>query len=491
MTTLRKQQLNQDMQQPQAPADKDPGPEITLAEFIAAIFGLDSSRLYYNRFGRLSPLPPQAQELYMLLAKRMKIISKDTFGCTVEFGNEKCTNIRIKNITRDCKFHVIAYLRECNNISINRSQNFLKRRLSRLKIYSKTEHVSIYLLMTVTFTAVYLFVNFASHYTGRPSYDFPDSLNILTLAGISSSLAAYIFSWEGVAEFLEDWFNKSKFEHQSDLDEIRLKVISSSKSKEYKWNETCTNIFSITEKHLNTDNCKEYVLAKLKDEINLRQSKEYEIHKLSSEIKSKDTLIEQAQEKISKLKTLNQALTEENAKILSSNLTLKTQTTQLSEQNNIITQENTRLSLTNKELKLKSANLDNALEQNKTLKNTITQLETTKPDAASLDTYKKLSYCLLFLYCESLIGKNIPQELQKIKNTKDILTGISSYLDTLRSEDIVKFKGLSRSNIYNLFKDSINLSFKDIGIDPRLIHKHYDGSIDLVEKIYKNNHQSH
>lgn len=491
MPTLREQQPNQDMQQTPASVDKDPGPEITLGEFIAAIFGLDPSKLYYNCFGRLSPLPPQAQELYMLLAKRMKIISKDTFGCTVEFGNERCTNIRIKNITIDCKFHVIAYLSECNNISINRSQNFLKRRLSRLKIYSKTEHVSIYLFMTVTFTAVYLIINFASHYTGQPSFDFPDSLNILTLAGITSSLASYIFSWEGVAELLEEWFRKPKFEHQSDLDEIRLKVISSSKSKEWDWNETCTNIFSITKKYLNTDNCEEHILAKIQEEINLRKNKEDEIHKLSSEIESSKNLLEQALKKISDIEALNQALTEENAKILSSNLTLKTQNAQLSEQNYAITQKNTRLSLTNEELKLKSDNLDNILEQNRTLKNTITRLETSNPDAASLDTYKKLSYCLLFLYCELLIGKNIPQELQKIKSTKDILTGISSYLDTLRSDDIAKFKGLSRSNIYNLFKDLITLSFRDIGIDPRLIHEHYDGSIDLIEKIYKNNHQGH
>lgn len=490
MARRQEQQLDQDKQQSSASIDKDPGPKITLAEFIAAVYGLDPDKLYYNWFGRLSPLPPQAQELHMLLAKRIQVISRDTFGCTVRFGNEECTNIRIKDINKECKFHICAYLNECNNISINRSQNFLKRRLSRLRIYRKLEHLAIFSLMTIGITISLYVVNFLLRFIGLPSYSFPESLDILCKTGIVSSLVTYIFAWEGFAEIIEQPSKKSKLEHLSNLDEIRLKILSLSTDKT-SWNTTCKNIFFTAKSHLNQENCKEYILTKLQKEIKLRHSKEEEIRKLSSEIESSKNLLEQALKKISDIEALNQALTEENAKILSSNLTLKTQNTQLSEQNNAITQKNTRLSLTNEELKLKSDNLDNVLEQNRTLKNTITRLEASNPDAASLDTYKKLSYCLLFLYCELLIGKNIPQELQKIKSTKDILTGISSYLDTLRSDDIAKFKGLSRSNIYNLFKDLITLSFRDIGIDPRLIHEHYDGSIDLIEKIYKNNHQSH
>ena len=102
MAMRQEQQLDQDKQQSSASIDKDPGPKITLAEFIAAVYGLDPDKLYYNWFGRLSPLPPQAQELHMLLAKRIQVISRDTFGCTVRFGNEECTNIRIKDINKEC-----------------------------------------------------------------------------------------------------------------------------------------------------------------------------------------------------------------------------------------------------------------------------------------------------------------------------------------------------------------------------------------------------
>ena len=490
MAMRQEQQLDQDKQQSSASIDKDPGPKITLAEFIAAVYGLDPDKLYYNWFGRLSPLPPQAQELHMLLAKRIQVISRDTFGCTVLFGNEECTNIRIKEINKECKFHICAYLNECNNISINRSQNFLKRRLSRLRIYRKLEHLAIFLLMTIGITISLYVVNFLLRFIGLPSYSFPESLDILCKTGIVSSLVTYIFAWEGFAEIIEQPSKKSKLEHLFNLDEIRLKILSLSTDKT-SWNTTCENIFFTAKSHLNQENCKEHILTKLQDEIKLRHSKEEEIRKLSSEIESRKNLLEQAQKKISEIEALNQALTEENAKILSSNLTLKTQNSQLAEQNNVITQKITRLSLTNEELKLKSDNLDNVLEQNRTLKNTITRLEASNPDASSLDTYKKLSYCLLLLYCELLIGNNTPKELQKAKNSKSILTGISAYLDALRSDNIEKFRGLSRSNIFNLTRDLINFSFRDTGIDPRLIHKHYDGSIEFIEKIYKNYHQKH
>lgn len=44
-------------------------PKVRLADFIMAAYGLDVSNLHYNRLGRLTPLPPDAQELYIRLSK--------------------------------------------------------------------------------------------------------------------------------------------------------------------------------------------------------------------------------------------------------------------------------------------------------------------------------------------------------------------------------------------------------------------------------------
>mgnify|MGYP001522168463 FL=1 len=150
-------------------SNHDQGCKITLAEFITAAYGLDPCKLYYNRFGRLSPLPPQVQEVYMRLAKRMQITSKDTFGCTVLFGNEECSNIREENISKECKFHVRAYLKECENLSINPSQGYITRRLSRLNLYSSKEHLYVFSWMTIIPACVFIIVNFCFYLAGKAS----------------------------------------------------------------------------------------------------------------------------------------------------------------------------------------------------------------------------------------------------------------------------------------------------------------------------------
>ena len=345
----------------------DLGPKITLAEFITAAYGLDPQKLYYNRFGRLSPLPPQAQEVYMRLAKRMKITSKDTFGCTVLFGDEECTNIREENIEKECEFHVSAYLKECNNLSINLSQGYIARRLSRLSIYSLKEHLYTFIWMSIIPAAVFIFLNFCFFTVGKSEIHPLDSVVPLLSGCLVAALILYLPLWEFVADSLERPFKKHKFEYSLDINEIQLRittVLSTYKS----YNKICEVICTLVNSKLKLEECKEYLAAELEKATS-------ELRKLQSEhndLLEQNRLLSEGMESIEqenkKLNNSIQTITNENHKLIDSNHELTSKNSTLSEDLNKLQSKHNDLFEQNRILSEKIESLE---QDNKKLNNSI------------------------------------------------------------------------------------------------------------------------
>ena len=337
-------------QQDPVSVDKDPGPEITLAEFITAAYGLDPCKLYYNRFGRLSPLPPQAQEVYMRLAKRMQIISKDTFGCTVLFGDEECTNIREENIEKDCKFHVSAYLKECNKLSINSSQGYLSRRLSRLSIYSLKEHLYTFIWMSIIPAVVFIFINFCFYTVDKSEIHPLDSVVSFLSGCLVGALILYLPFWEFAADCLERPFKKHKFKYSSDINEIQLKITTTLNAHK-SYNKICEMIFTLVNDKLKIEECKEYLAAELEkttSELRKLQSEHNDLLEQNELLSKRIESIEQENKKLSislqNITDKNHKLTDSNYKLTSKNSTLSDDLNNLQSKHNDLFKQNRILS---------------------------------------------------------------------------------------------------------------------------------------------------
>lgn len=79
--------------QNQAISDNFPGPKVSLPDFIVAAYALDATELRYNVLGRLSPLPPDAHEMYLSLPKKVKISPDGLMGNKATLGMEQCRNL--------------------------------------------------------------------------------------------------------------------------------------------------------------------------------------------------------------------------------------------------------------------------------------------------------------------------------------------------------------------------------------------------------------
>ena len=590
----------------------DQGRKITLAEFITAAYGLDPCKLYYNRFGRLSPLPPQVQEVYMRLAKRMQITSKDTFGCTVLFGDEECSNIREENIAKECKFHVRAYLKECENLSINPSQGYITRRLSRLNIYSSKEHLYILIWMTIIPAFVIILLNSCVYIFDNSQPNPLDSAVPYILACFALALILYLPLWEFAADILENPLKKHKFRYTADINEVRLKITKLLSAHSF-CNKLCETILTLANDKLKIEDCREYLIAELEKATSDLDKLQSNYDKLSIENKSllsefkstkeentkltnsnqevvttnstlsnaltklqsehnalleqkrllseKSKSIEKENKKLtSTIQTItdeNHKLTESNRELTSKNLTLsnvlkklQTEHNALLEQKRLlseksksiekenkkltstiqtITDENHKLTESNRELTSKNLTLSNVLkklqtqhndlleqnkllvensesieEENNNLKNSIktlinkelelanqkeeleskvSQLEKEKPDIPSLEKSKKLNLYLIMLTCELLVGNHIPAELQGIKGTKNALTRIGNFFDSLKKEYPEHFESFSRTSWLYRYQNLINFCFEKSKFDPRIIHRSYDGSYEPIEKV--------
>ena len=527
----------------------DQGRKITLAEFITAAYGLDPCKLYYNRFGRLSPLPPQVQEVYMRLAKRMQITSKDTFGCTVLFGDEECSNIREENIAKECKFHVRAYLKECENLSINPSQGYITRRLSRLNIYSSKEHLYILIWMTIIPAFVIILLNSCVYIFDNSQPNPLDSAVPYILACFALALILYLPLWEFAADILENPLKKHKFRYTADINEVRLKITKLLSAHSF-CNKLCETILTLANDKLKIEDCREYLIAELEKATCDLDKLQSNYDKLSIENKSLLSEIKSTKEENTKLTNSNQEVVTTNSTLSNALTKLQSEHNALLEQKRLlseksksiekenkkltstiqtITDENHKLTESNRELTSKNLTLSNVLEklqtdhndllvqnkllvensesieeENNNLKNSIktlinkelelanqkeeleskvSQLEKEKLDIPSLEKSKKLNLYLIMLTCELLVGNHIPAELQGIKGTKNALTRIGNFFDSLKKEYPEHFESLSRTSWLYRYQNLINFCFEKSKFDPRIIHRSYDGSYEPIEKV--------
>lgn len=527
----------------------DQGRKITLAEFITAAYGLDPCKLYYNRFGRLSPLPPQVQEVYMRLAKRMQITSKDTFGCTVLFGDEECSNIREENIAKECKFHVRAYLKECENLSINPSQGYITRRLSRLNIYSSKEHLYILIWMTIIPAFVIILLNSCVYIFDNSQPNPLDSAVPYILACFALALILYLPLWEFAADILENPLKKHKFRYTADINEVRLKITKLLSAHSF-CNKLCETILTLANDKLKIEDCREYLIAELEKATSDLDKLQSNYDKLSIENKSLLSEIKSTKEENTKLTNSNQEVVTTNSTLSNALTKLQSEHNALLEQKRLlseksksiekenkkltstiqtITDENHKLTESNRELTSKNLTLSNVLEklqtdhndllvqnkllvensesieeENNNLKNSIktlinkelelanqkeeleskvSQLEKEKPDIPSLEKSKKLNLYLIMLICELLVGNHIPAELQGIKGTKNALTRIGNFFDSLKKEYPEHFESFSRTSWLYRYQNLINFCFEKSKFDPRIIHRSYDGSYEPIEKV--------
>lgn len=527
----------------------DQGRKITLAEFITAAYGLDPCKLYYNRFGRLSPLPPQVQKVYMRLAKRMQITSKDTFGCTVLFGDEECSNIREENIAKECKFHVRAYLKECENLSINPSQGYITRRLSRLNIYSSKEHLYILIWMTIIPAFVIILLNSCVYIFDNSQPNPLDSAVPYILACFALALILYLPLWEFAADILENPLKKHKFRYTADINEVRLKITKLLSAHSF-CNKLCETILTLANDKLKIEDCREYLIAELEKATCDLDKLQSNYDKLSIENKSLLSEIKSTKEENTKLTNSNQEVVTTNSTLSNALTKLQSEHNALLEQKRLlseksksiekenkkltstiqtITDENHKLTESNRELTSKNLTLSNVLEklqtdhndllvqnkllvensesieeENNNLKNSIktlinkelelanqkeeleskvSQLEKEKPDIPSLEKSKKLNLYLIMLTCELLVGNHIPAELQGIKGTKNALTRIGNFFDSLKKEYPEHFESFSRTSWLYRYQNLINFCFEKSKFDPRIIHRSYDGSYEPIEKV--------
>ena len=527
----------------------DQGRKITLAEFITAAYGLDPCKLYYNRFGRLSPLPPQVQEVYMRLAKRMQITSKDTFGCTVLFGDEECSNIREENIAKECKFHVRAYLKECENLSINPSQGYITRRLSRLNIYSSKERLYILIWMTIIPAFVIILLNSCVYIFDNSQPNPLDSAVPYILACFALALILYLPLWEFAADILENPLKKHKFRYTADINEVRLKITKLLSAHSF-CNKLCETILTLANDKLKIEDCREYLIAELEKATCDLDKLQSNYDKLSIENKSLLSEIKSTKEENTKLTNSNQEVVTTNSTLSNALTKLQSEHNALLEQKRLlseksksiekenkkltstiqtITDENHKLTESNRELTSKNLTLSNVLEklqtdhndllvqnkllvensesieeENNNLKNSIktlinkelelanqkeeleskvSQLEKEKPDIPSLEKSKKLNLYLIMLTCELLVGNHIPAELQGIKGTKNALTRIGNFFDSLKKEYPEHFESFSRTSWLYRYQNLINFCFEKSKFDPRIIHRSYDGSYEPIEKV--------
>ena len=527
----------------------DQGRKITLTEFITAAYGLDPCKLYYIRFGRLSPLPPQVQEVYMRLAKRMQITSKDTFGCTVLFGDEECSNIREENIAKECKFHVRAYLKECENLSINPSQGYITRRLSRLNIYSSKEHLYILIWMTIIPAFVIILLNSCVYIFDNSQPNPLDSAVPYILACFALALILYLPLWEFAADILENPLKKHKFRYTADINEVRLKITKLLSAHSF-CNKLCETILTLANDKLKIEDCREYLIAELEKATSDLDKLQSNYDKLSIENKSLLSEFKSTKEENTKLTNSNQEVVTTNSTLSNALTKLQSEHNALLEQKRLlseksksiekenkkltstiqtITDENHKLTESNRELTSKNLTLSNVLEklqtdhndllvqnkllvensesieeENNNLKNSIktlinkelelanqkeeleskvSQLEKEKPDIPSLEKSKKLNLYLIMLTCELLVGNHIPAELQGIKGTKNALTRIGNFFDSLKKEYPEHFESFSRTSWLYRYQNLINFCFEKSKFDPRIIHRSYDGSYEPIEKV--------
>ena len=190
----------------------------------------------------------------------------------------------------------------------------------------------------------------------------------------------------------------------------------------------------------------------------------------------------------------NHKLTESNRELTSKNLTLSNVLEKLQTDHNDLLVQNKLLVENSESIEEENNNLKNSIKtlinkelelanQKEELESKVSQLEKEKLDIPSLEKSKKLNLYLIMLTCELLVGNHIPAELQGIKGTKNALTRIGNFFDSLKKEYPEHFESLSRTSWLYRYQNLINFCFEKSKFDPRIIHRSYDGSYEPIEKV--------
>lgn len=395
-------------------------PKVRLADFIVAAYGLDVSNLHYNRLGRLTPLPPDAQELYIRLSKRVTTKPEGLMGNSATLGNEVCNNLSDKDAKQSWTFSVKTYLQEANKLEFKNDKFKIINYFRRFLVYDFTEHLSSYFFLVLAITVILILSGFIVYYIEKESLN--GALSIFYYAhsifyfSCIFVLLAYIFIWKLGVSFLEAPNKKKIFKRSVDLDEIRLWIISDSKAITNP-NAEVLKIVSNSRKLLSKENQRQGIQI---------------IDRLSSEI--------------DKLKIKLDSLLKENER-LRNHL----------EEKERIKKENFELNNTNKQLQQKIETIS-------------VQLEAPKDDRLTIETRNAL-FALIFLFCEKiLVWHN--EETKNVHSTYDAIRWIATQIHKSTNK---KLKGSSINGILGIIeRETFRVS--NMRINPSIVHPSYDGS---------------
>lgn len=395
-------------------------PKVRLADFIVAAYGLDVRDLHYNRLGRLAPLPPDAQELYIRLSKRVTTKPEGLMGNSASLGNEACGNLSDKDVKQNWKFSVKTYLQEANKLEFCNDKFRIINYFRRFLAYGLAEHLSSYFFLVLTLTLIIISSGFIVYYIEKESLNgalsifyYAHSIFYFSCAFI---LLFYILVWKFGISFLEAPNKKKIFKPSIDLDEIRLWIISDSKAI-HNPNAEILKIVRNSQKSLSKETQRQgvQIIDSLSSEINQQQNKI-------------DSLLEQNENLRNKLEEKEQ-----------------------------IHKENTRLKATNEQLQ-------------QTIETISVQLETPKDDKLTTETRNTL-FALIFLFCEKILTWH-NEETKNVHSTYDAVRWIATQLHKSMNK---KLKGSSINGILGIIeRETARVS--NMRISPSIVHPSYDGS---------------
>jgi uncharacterized protein YoxC len=434
MPRLQDKKQDGNTMQNQAITDNFPGPKVSLPDFIVAAYGLDANELRYNILGGLSPLPPDAHEMYLSLPKQVKISPDGLMGNKATLGMEQCRNLSDRDTKLNWKFSVISYLEAINNINYKAPKSKFKAYYQRFIAYSIEAHLASFMLLLFFLSAALFFAGFIILYVENASITGGLSVfqhtRALFAGGIISTCCSYIFLWKSGISCVESPRKKKTYTPMVNLDEIRLWIISES---------------------LKLANPNAEILKIISSAKKLASKETY---------KNGIQIIDGLTSEIDQLKITITSLQEENSK-------LRDDLTQKEHHNNNINKQ-----------------LNNAITSNAQLEQHINSLASQLEIATTKENYKitietrNTLFAMTYLFCDRIL-KWRNEETKGTNSTYDAVRWIATQLHKCMDK---KLKGYSLNGILGIIKRE-TVRVAGMKIDPTIVHPSYDGSCHKQWKI--------
>ncbi len=479
-------------------------PKVRLADFIVAAYGLNVRDLHYNRLGRLAPLPPDAQELYIRLSKRVTTKPEGLMGNSATLGNEVCDNLSDKDVKQNWKFSVKTYLQEANKLEFRNDKFRIINYFRRFLAYDLAEHLSSYFFLVLTLTLIIISSGFIVYYIEKESLN--GTLSIFYYAhsifyfSCTFTFLFYILAWKLGISFLESPNKKKIFKPSIDLDEIRLWIITESK---------------------NTPNPNDEIKKIVNNAINHASKESYQcgiqiIDDQSSQISQLKQTITSHQNEISKLKREIRETTEENIKTSAILTSITEENKNLKELKETLEKEAIELrknidqkSISNADLinRLKSANNQNAVltKQNTSSKNKISKLtkdlkkqeitisELNKNLTSITDENKNLTEQKETLEKEAIeLRKNVEQKsisnadlINKISILTEQNESLSIQLNKVRSNESSKITIETKNLLFSIHYLFCEKILQWSNEETKNVHTSYDATRWIATRIHK------